>query len=74
MVFYIYSDFKIRILKLKKSLTFSLYNTGVKVIFQMVPMAAFCTEATYGCATRAHRIICTLVPRVHMDWVLYGTG
>jgi hypothetical protein len=40
MVFYIYSDFKIRILKLKKSLTFSLYNTGVKVIFQMVPMAA----------------------------------
>jgi hypothetical protein len=28
MVFYIYSDFKMRILKLKKSLTFFLYNTG----------------------------------------------
>jgi hypothetical protein len=33
MVFYIYSDFKIRILKLKKSLTFFLYNTGVRTDF-----------------------------------------
>jgi hypothetical protein len=37
----------------------------VKVLFQMVLMPEFCTGATYSCATRAHRIICTLVSRVY---------